>query len=83
MLLLPDFHAFYAVCAYPACVSSYSINSGFRCVGLLAGGSPAATHFLLAKQKKVTCRRATPGQQNQAKLTEAANKTTPSTGAKP
>ena len=52
MLLLPDFYVFYGFCACPACVGSYLIDSGFRCMGLLAGGSPAATHFLLAKQKQ-------------------------------
>ena len=76
MLLLPDFYAFYGVCAFPACVGSYLIDSGFRAsslvwrwvdlslgfrgVGLLAGGSPAATHFLLLRQKKVSKEKATP-----------------------
>ena len=75
MLLLPDFYAFYGVCAFPACVGSYLIDSGFRAsslvwrwvdlslgfrgVGLLAGGSPAATHFLLLRQKKVSKEKAT------------------------
>ncbi|MBG6071623.1 hypothetical protein IWX87_001376 [Polaromonas sp. CG_9.7] len=75
MLLLPDFHAFYAVCAYPACAGSSLIDSGFgasslawfgvdlrlglRCVGLLAGGCPAASNFLLLRQNKVTKEKAT------------------------
>ncbi len=59
MLLLPDFYAFYGVFACPACVSSYLIDSGFRCVGLLAGGCPAATHFSLLRQRKVSKRKAT------------------------
>ena len=75
MLLLPDFYAFYGVCAFPACVGSYLIDSGFRASslvwrwvdlslgfrggGLLAGGSPAATHFLLLRQKKVSKEKAT------------------------
>ncbi|MCJ7798692.1 MAG: hypothetical protein MUP33_02860, partial [Polaromonas sp.] len=73
---------------------------------LLAGGSPAATHFsllrqrkvskrkatrlsgslffgdfLLAKQKKVTCRRASPGQQPAAKLTQKKTTAEQLTGA--
>ena len=59
MLLLPDFYVFYGFCACPACVGSYLIDSGFRCMGLLAGGSPAATHFLLLRQKKVSKEKAT------------------------
>ena len=75
MLLLPDFYAFYGACAFPACVGSYLIDSGLgglssvclgvdlglglRCVGLLAGGSPAATHFSLLRQRKVSKRKAT------------------------
>jgi hypothetical protein len=75
MLLLPDFDVFYDVCACRACVDSYLIDSssdawssvcpwvdlslGYLCVGLLAGGSPAATHFLLLRQKKVSKEKAT------------------------
>jgi len=75
MLLLPDFYVFYGAYAYHACVSSYLIDSGsdalssaclwvdlslgYLCVGLLAGGSPAATHFLLLRQKKVSKEKAT------------------------
>ena len=59
MLLLPDFYAFYAVCACPACVFSYLIDSGLRCMDLLAGGCPAASNFLLLRQKKVTKEKAT------------------------
>ena len=59
MLLLPDFYAFYGVCAYPACVGSYLINSNLRCLHLLAGGGPAASNFLLLRQKKVTKEKAT------------------------
>ena len=59
MLLLPDFYAFYGVCASPACVGSYLIDSSFRCVDLLAGGCPAASNFLLLRQKKVTKEKAT------------------------
>jgi hypothetical protein len=75
MLLLPDFYAFYGVCACPAFASSYLIDSdsggstsawlrvdlglGLRCLGLLAGGSPAATYFSLLRQKKVSKRKAT------------------------
>ena len=53
------FYAFYGAGACPACVSSYLIDSGFRCFGLLAGGSPAATHFSLLRQRKVSKRKAT------------------------
>ena len=60
MLQLPDFCAFYGFCFSPACVSSYLTNSGFRCLGLLAGGCPAATHFSLLRQRKVSKRKATP-----------------------
>ena len=56
--MLP-FYAFYASCACPACGGSSLIDSGFRCVGLLAGGSPAASNFLLLRQKKVTKEKAT------------------------
>ena len=59
MLLLPDFYAFYGVFACPACVSSSLINSGFFLLDLLAGGSPAASNFLLLRQKKVTKEKAT------------------------
>ena len=59
MLLLPDFYVFYGVCACPACVGSYLIDSSFRCMGLLAGGCPAATHFSLLRQRKVSKRKAT------------------------
>ena len=59
MLLLPDFYAFYAVCACPACVFSYLIDSVLRCMDLLAGGCPAASNFLLLRQKKVTKEKAT------------------------
>ena len=73
MLLLPDFYAFYGVCACPACSGNCLIDSGsggsawpgadlglgFLCVGLLAGGSPAATHFSLLRQRKVSKRKAT------------------------
>ena len=72
--MLP-FYAFYASFACPACGGSSLIDSGFnasslawpgvdlglgfRCVGLLAGGSPAASNFLLLRQKKVTKEKAT------------------------
>ena len=62
MLRLPDFYAFYGVCACPACAGSSLIDSGFWgsslvwlgvdlrlgffCMDLLAGGSPAASNFL-------------------------------------
>ena len=75
MLLLPDFYAFYGFCACPVCLGSYLINSnsgvsasawsgvdlglGFLCFGLLAGGCPAATHFSLLRQRKVSKRKAT------------------------
>ena len=75
MLLLPDFYAFYGFCACPACLGSYLIDSnsgvsasawsgvdlglGFLCLGLLAGGCPAATHFSLLHQRKVSKRKAT------------------------
>ncbi len=59
MLRLSDFYAFYGSCACPTCASSYLINSGFLCVGWLAGGSPAATHFSLLRQRKVSKRKAT------------------------
>ncbi len=63
MLLLSDFYAFYGCSALFICASSYVIysNPGFLCLDLLAGGRPAA------KQKKVTCRRATPGQPNHSR----------------
>jgi len=53
------FYAFYGSSALPACAYSYLIDSGFRCVGWLAGGSPAATHFSLLRQRKVSKRNAT------------------------
>ena len=72
MLRLPDFYAFYGVCACPACAGSSLIDSGFGsawlgvdlrlgffCMDLLAGGSPAASNFLLLRQKKVTKEKAT------------------------
>ena len=75
MLRLPDFYAFYGICAFPACVGSSLIDSGFGgsslvwlgvdlrlgffCMDLLAGGSPAASNFLLLRQKKVTKEKAT------------------------
>ncbi len=75
MLLLPDFYAFYGVFACPVFASSYLIDSdsggstsawprvdlglGLRFLGLLAGGSPAASNFLLLRQKKVTKEKAT------------------------
>ncbi len=59
MLLLSDFYAFYGcgACAVGGC--SYCINSGDLFVDLLAGGRPAATHFLLLRQKKVSKEKAT------------------------
>ena len=73
MLLLPDFYSFYGFCACPVCLGSYLIDSdsgasawsgvdlglGFLCLGLLAGGCPAATHFSLLHQRKVSKRKAT------------------------
>ena len=59
MLLLSDFYAFYEFCAVSICVSSYLIDSGDFCVGSYAGGNPAATHFLLLRQKKVSKEKAT------------------------
>ena len=59
MLLLSDFYAFYGSCACPTFACSYLIDSGFLCVGWLAGGSPAATHFSLLRQRKVSKRKAT------------------------
>ena len=59
MLLLPDFYAFYGGCACPACAGSYLFDSSFRCVDWLAGGCPAATHFSLLRQRKVSKRKAT------------------------
>ena len=75
MLLLPDFYAFYSSCARTSCVGGYLIDSdfvasvlarsgvdsrlGFRCCDLLTGGCPAATHFLLLRQKKVSKEKAT------------------------
>ena len=59
MLLFSDFYAFYEFCALSICVSSYLIDSGDFCVGSYAGGSPAATHFLLLRQKKVSKEKAT------------------------
>ena len=69
------FYAIYASCACPACGGSSLIDSvfnasslpwsrvnlglGFPCVGLLAGGCPAASNFLLLRQKKVTKEKAT------------------------
>ena len=49
----------YGFCACPACVGSYLIDSGGRFLDLLAGGRPAATHFLLLRQKKVSKEKAT------------------------
>ena len=59
MLLLPDFYDFYGACAFHACVDSYLFDSSFRCVDWLAGGGPAASNFLLLRQKKVTKEKAT------------------------
>jgi hypothetical protein len=59
MLLFSDFYAFYGSSACSACASSYLIDSCFRCLHLLAGGSPAATHFSLLRQRKVSKRKAT------------------------
>ncbi|CDS54576.1 hypothetical protein [Polaromonas sp. CG9_12] len=53
------FYAFSAACACSACAGSYLIGSGFRWLHLLAGGSPAASNFLLLRQKKVTKEKAT------------------------
>jgi len=52
-------YAFYGSNACSACAGSYLINSGFRCLHLLTGGSPAATHFSLLRQRKVSKRKAT------------------------
>ncbi|MEO7159976.1 MAG: hypothetical protein ABIX00_05645, partial [Polaromonas sp.] len=59
MLLWSDFYAFHGSCACPACVSSSLIDSGYFCFDLLAGGCPAASNFLLLRQKKVTKEKAT------------------------
>ena len=75
MLLLSDFYVFYGFCVCFACVSSYLFDSDFKilalgwpgvdlvlggfCLSLYAGGSPAATHFLLLRQKKVSKEKAT------------------------
>ena len=56
MLLSYDF---YGSNACSACAGSYLINSGFRCLHLLTGGSPAATHFSLLRQRKLSKRKAT------------------------
>ncbi len=54
-------YAFYGSSAVSVCADSYVIYSGFgyRFLVLLAGGSPAATHFLLLRQKKVSKEKAT------------------------
>jgi hypothetical protein len=53
------FYVFYGSGALPTCASSYLINSSLHCMGWLAGGSPAATHFSLLRQRKVSKRKAT------------------------
>ena len=55
------FHAFYCSSPLDTCASSYCFDSGlgFLCLGLLAGSSPAASNFLLLRQKKVTKEKAT------------------------
>ena len=59
MLLLSDYYAFYGSCACSAFLGSYLIDSKFFCFDLLAGGSPAATHFSLLRQRNVSKRKAT------------------------
>ena len=61
MLLFDVFSAFYATCPMNTGMSSYLIDSelGFPLSAGLAGGSPAATHFLLLRQKKVSKEKAT------------------------
>ena len=59
MLLLSDFYVFYGFCVCSACVSCYLFNSSAFGLGLYAGGCPAATHFLLLRQKKVSKEKAT------------------------
>ena len=59
MLLLSDSYAFYGCGARALGGCSYLIDSGCLCFGLLAGGRPAATHFLLLRQKKVSKEKAT------------------------
>ena len=55
------FYAFYGSCALSMGADSYLIDSifGYLFVVGLAGGSPAATHFLLLRQKKVSKEKAT------------------------
>ena len=45
----------YGICSWPVFV----LGLGFFCVDLLAGGCPAASNFLLLRQKKVTKEKAT------------------------
>ena len=54
MLLFPDLLVFYASSPLDTGVFSYVINSNFGFLGLilLAGGSPAASHFSLLRQRK-------------------------------
>ncbi len=51
---MSDFYVFYGISTCPACATSYLISSSFRCLHLLTRGSPAASNFLLLRQKKVT-----------------------------
>lgn len=80
-----DLYAFYGSSPLDTCARSYCFDSGlgFLCLDLLAGGSPAASNFLLVRQKKVSRRRATPGQQSPAQLTTNKNTTEPMAGTKP
>ena len=74
MLLLPDIYGFCLTPAcvgsyffnsgFRALTSASAgpwvdFGLGFRCLGLLAGGCPAATHFSLLRERKVSKRKAT------------------------
>ena len=52
-------YGFYGCGAWPAWAGSYLIDRGWRGLGWLAGNRPAATHFLLLRQKKVSKEKAT------------------------
>ncbi len=61
MLLFRGFYAFYASSPGKSVIVRYLIDSGFGFPfdAGLAGGSPAATHFSLLRQRKVSKRKAT------------------------
>jgi hypothetical protein len=70
------------VCADPRfCRSSQVARSEAK--GPRQQGRLSFAYFSLAKQRKVSCRRATPGQLNQAKPAQHRYRTKPTTGTKP